>query len=506
MTEGCMTVKARTGCYRGVPEKNGTVSFRGIRFASFNRWEKAEIVPDSDAFFEADTYGPSSVFGDPGCLTLAIYLDPENQNPKKKVYMWQFGSAQMGGEMSRHHYENFVKENPDIIVVTSNHRGNIWGSLDLSLLEGYEEKEALYRYSNNLTRLDLLTCLQWIHENIAFFGGDPEDVTIGGHSSGSNNTTCLLMMPEARPYYKKALCQASFACDISLQTKETAQKVAQAIFEKLDIKTLEDALACPLEKLNEAASEIMKDAMTGALDRFQMENKLFSPVIDDVVLFEDSFAKMAQDGLKDKILMFGNNSGEYDAQYERFKDQENGAEKALAFTIEQNWGKLSDRGWNKDHADDVIAEFMSHNSLYQRDDFTAAMDLKNDLYLRTGAVMFALAAAKQTKTYMFYIDWSIDKKNGKRAYHGSENDIVARRWENVAEEDLPKAETLSRIFASFILTGDPAYEGASFSLRTFDQKDFYTLYFDGEGHEAAGVRVEDLKTLLPLLREYPSVQ
>ena len=120
--------------------------------------------------------------------------------------------------------------------------------------------------------------------------------------------------------------------------------------------------------------------------------------------------------------------------------------------------------------------------------------------------MFALAAAKQTKTYMFYIDWSIDKKNGKRAYHGSENDIVARRWENVAEEDLPKAETLSKIFASFILTGDPVYEGASFSLRLFEKENLYTLYFDGEGHETAGVRKEDLKTLLPLLREYPAVQ
>ncbi|MBR0086154.1 MAG: carboxylesterase/lipase family protein [Lachnospiraceae bacterium] len=496
-------VRAKTGSYVGVTEPNGTHSFRGIRFATFNPWERPVIVPESDACFEADTYGPSSASGDPGSLTLAIYLNPETDDPKKKVYFWQFGSAQMGGTMDRHHYENFVKENPDIIVVTTNHRGNVWGSLDLSLLEGYEEKEELYNASNNLTRLDLLACLQWVHQNIACFGGDPEDITIGGHSSGSNNTTCLLMMPEAYPFFKKALCQASFSCDISLQSRETAKKVAAALFEKLGVRSVDELLSCSREKINEAAGDLMKDAMTGALERFNMENKLFSPVMDDVVLKEDCFKNVADGVLKDKILMFGNNSGEYDQQYERFIGQEDGAEKALAFTIEQNWGKLSERGWNKAHAQDVINAFMSHNTLYGRDAFTAAKDLKNDLYLRDGAMLFALAAAPYNKTYMYYLDWSIEKENGKRAAHGSENDIVARRWENVPENMLETADTLSRIFASFILTGDPVPEGEAIELKTFDRENFETLYIDENPRAVHGVRREDAELLMPLLREYP---
>ena len=74
-------VKAKTGSYVGVAEPNGTWSFRGIRFASFEPWERPVIVPESDELFEADTYGPSSAAGDPGSLTLAIYLNPESDEP-----------------------------------------------------------------------------------------------------------------------------------------------------------------------------------------------------------------------------------------------------------------------------------------------------------------------------------------------------------------------------------------------------------------------------------------
>lgn len=490
----------KTGWYRGIIEESEMVTFKGIKYATFEPWQRPVPVPKSTDVIDALEYGPDSSKGDPGSLTLSIYMNQYGGNPKKKVYFWQYGSAQVGGSDAKHNFEEFVKANQDIIVVTTNHRGNVYGSLDLSVLKGYEGKESLYEASNNLARLDLLEALKWVHENIARFGGDPDAVTIGGHSSGSNNMTCLMMMPEAYPYFKQALCQASFSYDISLESKETAEKVSRIFFDLLKVESVDELLSKTTEEINEAAGKLMKGVMTKELIIDGMENKLFSPVKDNVVLTEDCFNRMAEGGLSGKTIMIGCNSGEYDQQFERFLSEEDPAAKAWEFTIEENFGKLSDHGWNKDHAKEVIEAFRSHNALYGRDDFTAAKDMKMDLFMRIAGIAFARALCDHNTVYMYFNDWSLEKKNGKRAYHGSENDIVARRWEQVPEEEKPVAENLSKVFSRFILKGDPNYPDAPFHAEPFTKENDETLFFSEESRVVSGVRTDDVKLLLPLLK------
>ena len=62
-----------------------------------------------------------------------------------------------------------MENNSDILVVVPNYRVGIWGSVNLSTLNGFTER---YQFSNNLARLDIVQCLKWIHENIEAFGGD----------------------------------------------------------------------------------------------------------------------------------------------------------------------------------------------------------------------------------------------------------------------------------------------------------------------------------------------
>ena len=125
-------------------------------------------------------------------------------------------------------------------------------SIDLSSLEGYEEQKDIYQYSNNLARLDLLACMKWIDQNIAAFGGDPDDVTIGGQSSGSNNCTCLLMMEEAREYFDKAIMESSFSIDISLQPLEDARFVSNELFKVLGVTSIDELMACSIDEINAA--------------------------------------------------------------------------------------------------------------------------------------------------------------------------------------------------------------------------------------------------------------
>ncbi len=496
-------IKARSGRYHGLALENGTWVFRGVKFANCERWQRPVVVSAGEEEIDATVFGPPSDGGDPDCLNAVIYVNPESDAHNKAVYMWQYGSAQMGGNNAQHDFSNFVKKNPDIIVVCPNHRGHFFGSINLSSLSGYEEKKEIYDASQNLARLDLLACLKWIRENIGAFGGDPERVTIGGHSSGSNNCTCLMLMEEAHPYFKRAACQASFCADTSLQYPDTADIVSQELFKGLKITALEEALKTPAEAINEALKGVFARLMAGEQPFCDIEYKLFSPVIDQVVIFEDAFEKLAHGGMEGKELLIGNNTGEYDGQYERFMDdREVNSEKALDFTIAQNFGKLSDRGWNREHAKDIIREYYSHNALYGRDDFTAAMDLKNDLMLRCDSIIYANAMSRYAPVYMYLNDFGIDRLKGRRISHGSECALIARNFEKVPEEMRAGAERLSDLFAAFVRSGDPNTEALSVHWPPYTAEEPNTLLIDEEPHAEKGIRNEDLALLMPLLREW----
>ena len=506
--------KASTGVYISDKAENGTLLWKGIEFANAERFKAPEVVPESSTVYICDEYGQvpmqddrrtSSTNRGDDCLNLNIWA-ADNDLENKSVYMYIFPGAQIGGDNTKQQWHEFVEENPDIIVVQPNYRAGYWGSVDLSNLEGYDAVADEYQYSNNLGRLDLLACLKWINENIEAFGGNPDDVTIGGHSAGSNNVTCLLMMEEAHPYFQKAICQASFCVDISLETKETAEFVSQALFDELGVTTIDEFLACTNDEILEAQINISSASNSGSSAFATVENKMFSPVIDGVVIPENYYEYLLEGGCEGITVMFGSNAGEYDQQYVDENGEPLSDEDALAFTIEQNWGKLSDRGWNSENAQAVIDEFYSHNEEYGRDDWTAAKDLKNDLYLRCGAIMFAEALSNYTDVYFYHLDWDITPENNLRASHGSENDIIARNWDQVPEDMLDGAEMISTTWASFIRNGDPNNDLLGTTWTTYNGVTHDTLYITDTPTVVEGVRQKDVDLLLPLFREYPLLE
>ncbi len=81
----------------------------------------------------------------------------------------------------------------DVVVVTLNHRLNVFGHLELSEIGG-----AGFAHSGNAGMLDIVLALEWVRDNIAAFGGDPGNVTIFGESGGGGKVLALLGMPPAR--------------------------------------------------------------------------------------------------------------------------------------------------------------------------------------------------------------------------------------------------------------------------------------------------------------------
>ena len=130
-----------------------------------------------------------------------MWTDNCDPAAKKPVLFWIHGGGYAAGSsIEQVSYDGFNLAKKDgVVVVTVNHRLNAFGYLDMS---DFGEK---YWNSVNVGMADLVEALRWVKENIACFGGDPENVTIFGQSGGSGKVTVLDQIPEAEDLFQKMI-------------------------------------------------------------------------------------------------------------------------------------------------------------------------------------------------------------------------------------------------------------------------------------------------------------
>ena len=131
------------------------------------------------------------------CLNLNVWT-PALDGKKRPVLFWIHGGGFSFGSGSFDDGTNLA-ERGDVVVVTINYRVGIFGFL-------YVENQMA-----NLGMLDQITALKWVHQNIAAFGGDPDNVTIFGESAGAVAVCCLLAMPDAKGLFHKAISESGTA-------------------------------------------------------------------------------------------------------------------------------------------------------------------------------------------------------------------------------------------------------------------------------------------------------
>ncbi len=161
----------------------------------------------------------------------------------------------------------------DVVVVSVNHRLNIFGFLHLADIGG----EA-WAHSGNAGMLDLVAALRWVRDNVERFGGDPGNVTIFGESGGGGKVSVLLAMPAARGLFHRAIIQSGAAIRVS--TRERANALAEAVLKELSVghTECERLQTVPAERLLAAiapASRAVGRSQWPLLDRYD-----FGPVVD----------------------------------------------------------------------------------------------------------------------------------------------------------------------------------------------------------------------------------
>ncbi len=197
---------------------NGAYIFKGIPYAYANRFQMPQKV-QWDGIKEAFSYGfvcplmtrdtPDAELlvphrywpQDEHCQNLNIWTKSLDGEKKMPVVVWLHGGGySAGSSIEQAAYDGFhLCMEGDVVVVSINHRLNILGYLDLS---PFGEK---YQNSGNAGHADMVAALQWIHENIALFGGDADNVTIFGQSGGGAKVADLMQISEADGLFHKGL-------------------------------------------------------------------------------------------------------------------------------------------------------------------------------------------------------------------------------------------------------------------------------------------------------------
>ncbi len=214
-------VNTEAGKVRGV-KIDSTYIFRGIRYAEAERFAMPHKVQPWEGVRDAFDYGycapelntpiPHDQFyvphyfypQDEACQYLNIWTQHINDGAKRPVMVWIHGGGWFSGsgiEIYSYDGEN-LSVYKDVVVISLNHRLNVLGYLNLS---AYGEK---YANSANAGLADLVAALQWIHDNITGFGGDPDNVTIFGQSGGGSKVISLMQTPAADGLYHKAIIQS----------------------------------------------------------------------------------------------------------------------------------------------------------------------------------------------------------------------------------------------------------------------------------------------------------
>ena len=249
------------GIFVGRKNEQGILVFKGIPYAKppvgALRWKKPRLAGRDPGVYEAYYNGKTPIQTEwaterasyypqgEDCLYLNIWINPECADPYKTVMVFFHGGSYGWGGTADPLYDgaNFVKENPDIVMVTVGYRTGIMGFIDFSVVPGGED----YPDAPNLGLWDQIAALRWVRKNIAAFGGDPDAVTIFGESAGGGSVSLLPITPAAKGLFRRIIAESgSVALTFS---KKECVKFTKRLMDASGAKTMDDFMAFSEEEL-----------------------------------------------------------------------------------------------------------------------------------------------------------------------------------------------------------------------------------------------------------------
>jgi para-nitrobenzyl esterase len=393
------------------------------------------------------------------CLRLNVW-SPGLGSGRRPVMVWLHGGGYSAGSGNFLMYDGAaMARRQDVVVVTVNHRLNIFGFLYLSELGG--EK---YAGSSNVGMLDLVGALEWVRDHAAAFGGDPGNVTIFGQSGGAGKVSTLMAMPSARGLFHRAIAQSG--ATVRGVPRDEATKSAEAFLAKLGLSGSE------VDELQRLPTDRLVAAMQAT-----PELRL-APVVDGRSLPADPFDPAAPAISASVPMMLG--STETEATFNPNVPLDPMDEAALRTRVRQVL-RADDAA-----ADRLIASYrrgrpgVSNLDLY--------LILASDSAFRAEVLTEAERKADQggAPVYMYYFTWRSPVRGGKlKAFHcldipfAFDNVDLATAMTGSGQDRYGLADRMSGAWAAFARSGNPNHRGLP-SWPAFNTKQRATMILDNE--------------------------
>jgi para-nitrobenzyl esterase len=191
------------------------------------------------------------------CLYLNVWTPAASAGDKLPVMLYWFGGAFTEGAGSVPLYDGDALARKGVIVVTMNYRLGPYGFFAHPALTA----ESPHKASGNYGLMDMLASARWVKNNIAAFGGDPNNVTVFGQSAGAMALASLVASPEAKGLFRRAISQSGGWMGLGMRTSGMTTR-AQA--EEAGAKAAKDAGASTAQELRALSTDQVTDKLRSA--------------------------------------------------------------------------------------------------------------------------------------------------------------------------------------------------------------------------------------------------
>jgi para-nitrobenzyl esterase len=348
------------------------------------------------------------------CLTLNIWASSNvAAGDRKPVMVWIHGGAYVLGSANQPLYNGRVlAAGGDVVVVTVNYRLGAFGFLDLSAFSTSGR-----RFDSNLGLRDVLVALQWVRDNIAAFGGDPDRVTLFGESAGAGIVTTLLTTPAGAGLFSAAIAQSSPAT--SVYDAVRGRRVAEEFLDILGLRPddVDRLSGLPAEAIVAASRTLFNDVPLRSPGLLA-----FAPIVDGD-LVPDYPVKLAREGRSHPVpLIIGTNKHEAAL----FKWMKSPLMPITPHEIRRMFAEMA-----AEQPDVQLPTEDQIGAVYRsRRTKTRGMGVARDVGFRMPSVWLAEGHSAVAPVYLYRFDWSTPmlKALGIGATHATELPYV---WGNL---------------------------------------------------------------------------